>query len=359
MFSYYMELVTKSGLVGMAAGSGPSIVAPFGGTQARFCTNPIAFGFPSDGIPVIWGHFVELGGDLAGMVAGPEVAADMRSRPTDEIVHVRAAGGDARDVDGSIEAAEFGGLPAIHDDRRRGPVARIAAHLAGERRTDRRRVDDLLHARCRTLRTGPVESAVFVALGGFGPEHFERIAVLVHAALYRHGDARGGHVEALVLSAIVGLVIFGVPVALSIIGVTAIGMLLVVGDAFLLATFGTLVYSTASNYAFVVVPMFVLMGEIAGATRIITDLYTASYRWLSGLRSGVYGATVLASAGFAALSGSKVVNAAVFTRIALPENERLGYSRAFGAGCIAASGALAAMIPPSLAMVLYGLLTGE
>ncbi len=54
MYSYYLELVTKAGFAGMIAGSGGHIVAPAGGTQARFGTNPIAFGFPSDGVPVIW-----------------------------------------------------------------------------------------------------------------------------------------------------------------------------------------------------------------------------------------------------------------------------------------------------------------
>lgn len=54
MFSYYMERITAAGLVGMAAGSGVSVVAPFGGTEPRFCTNPIAFGFPTGGVPLIW-----------------------------------------------------------------------------------------------------------------------------------------------------------------------------------------------------------------------------------------------------------------------------------------------------------------
>lgn len=54
MFSYYLEKIAEAGLCGMIAGSGPAFVAPFGGTEARFCTNPIAFGFPTDGVPLIW-----------------------------------------------------------------------------------------------------------------------------------------------------------------------------------------------------------------------------------------------------------------------------------------------------------------
>ncbi|MEX0405922.1 TRAP transporter large permease [Aquibium sp. LZ166] len=157
--------------------------------------------------------------------------------------------------------------------------------------------------------------------------------------------------------AILGLIAFGIPVALSIMTVTLVGMYALIGDAFVLGTVRTITFSVSSGYSFAIIPMFILMGEIAGGTRIISDLYQACYRFIGGFRGGVYNATVLASAGFAAISGSTIVNSAIFTRVALPEIERLGYHRGFGVGCIAASGALAAMIPPSLTMVLYGILT--
>lgn len=158
---------------------------------------------------------------------------------------------------------------------------------------------------------------------------------------------------------LLALVMFGVPVALSIFAVSAVGMYFWVGETFMLSMIRSVTYAASSNYAFAVVPMFILMGEIAGASRIISDLYQACYRWIGHFRGGVYNATVLASAGFAAISGSTVVNAAVFTRVAMPEIDRLGLNRGFGAGCIAAAGTLAAMIPPSLTMVVYGILTGE
>lgn len=163
----------------------------------------------------------------------------------------------------------------------------------------------------------------------------------------------------LVFSSIFLMIALGVPVALSIFVVTAVGAYLAIGETFLLSQIKTIIFTSSSNYTFAVVPMFVLMGEIAGVSRIITDLYEACYRWMGTLRGGVYNATIMASAGFAAISGSTVVNAAVFTRVALPEIERLGLNRGFGAGCIAAAGTLAAMIPPSLTMVLYGILTEE
>ena len=105
--------------------------------------------------------------------------------------------------------------------------------------------------------------------------------------------------------------------------------------------------------------MFVLMGAIASSAGIIGELYAAVNRWLEGVRGGLYIATCVASAGFAAISGSTVVNAAMFTRIALPEMLALGYHKGISAGCIAAAGTFAALIPPSLTFVIFGILTGE
>ena len=161
---------------------------------------------------------------------------------------------------------------------------------------------------------------------------------------------------------IAALILFagmGVPIAFSITLVGAVGMALVTDVEFVLVTFQSLPYSTASEYAFAVIPMFVLMGAIASSAGIIGELYAAVNRWLEGVRGGLYIATCVASAGFAAISGSTVVNAAMFTRIALPEMLALGYHKGISAGCIAAAGTFAALIPPSLTFVIFGILTGE
>lgn len=159
-----------------------------------------------------------------------------------------------------------------------------------------------------------------------------------------------------------GLIFFaalGVPIAFCITLVGAVGMALVTDLDFVLVTFQTLPYATATEYAFAVIPMFVLMGALASSAGIISELYVAVNRWLEGVRGGLYIATAVASAGFAAISGSTVVNAAMFTRIALPEMLALGYNRGISAGCIAAAGTFAALIPPSLTFVIFGILTGE
>ena len=151
----------------------------------------------------------------------------------------------------------------------------------------------------------------------------------------------------------------GVPVGLALASVAAVGLYLSVGATFMLTTFETTPYTLASNYTFVVVPMFVLMGAIAGRAGIIGDLYAAAQAMLSRVRGGLFMATILAQAGFAAASGSTVVASGVFTRMALPEMLKFRYDPGVSAGCIAAAGTLAGLIPPSIAMVLYALLTGE
>lgn len=151
----------------------------------------------------------------------------------------------------------------------------------------------------------------------------------------------------------------GVPVGIALSSVAAVGLYLSVGTSFVLTTFKTTPYTLASDYTFVVVPMFVLMGAIAGRAGIIGDLYFAAQSLLSRVRGSLFMATVMAQAGFAAASGSTVVASGVFTRMALPEMLKFGYEPGISAGCIAAAGTLAGLIPPSIAMVLYALLTGE
>ncbi|MBM9593869.1 TRAP transporter large permease [Roseitranquillus sediminis] len=164
------------------------------------------------------------------------------------------------------------------------------------------------------------------------------------------------------LLAIVGMLVLmaaGIPVAVAMIAASAAGMLSSVGLGFTLTTFRTLPFATGSSYAFAAVPTFVAMGIIAGSSGIVADVYRSADMWLARMRGGLYMATTCASAGFGAINGSTIVGAALFTRIALPEMIKLGYDRAASAGCIAAAGTFAAMIPPSITMVLYGILTNE
>ncbi|MBW3098314.1 TRAP transporter large permease [Pseudohoeflea coraliihabitans] len=151
----------------------------------------------------------------------------------------------------------------------------------------------------------------------------------------------------------------GVPVgvAMGILGVG--GMYFGFGENFAFGQLRTLPFAVVSNYAFAVLPLFVLMGVLAEAAGITAQLFYAADLWLRRLRGGLYQAVIVGSALFAAISGSTIVNAVVFTRIAFPEMLRYGYSRSLSIGSIAAAGSFAAMIPPSITMVIYAIITEQ
>jgi tripartite ATP-independent transporter DctM subunit len=155
------------------------------------------------------------------------------------------------------------------------------------------------------------------------------------------------------------LLALGIPVAYAIGAVAIAGIFYAVGPVFLLSTIQSLPYAFASDYNFVVVPLFVLMGALSSRAGIITDLYNAAFKLTSHIRGSLMMATVMAQAMFAAISGSTTVAASIFTRMALPEMTRYGYNKGVSAGCVAAAGTLAGLIPPSIAMVLFAILTGE
>ncbi|MFA5521147.1 MAG: TRAP transporter large permease subunit [Castellaniella sp.] len=164
------------------------------------------------------------------------------------------------------------------------------------------------------------------------------------------------------LAAIAMLLVFGgigVPIGVSMIAVAVAGFTLFMDLSFSLTMVRTLPWSTLSQYSFVVIPMFILMGNYAAAGGIIREMFHTANAWTSGVRGGLYLAVTMASAGFAAVSGSTIVNAAVFTKVALPEMLSRNYNKRISGACIAAAGTFAALIPPSIAMAIYGLLTDE
>lgn len=118
-------------------------------------------------------------------------------------------------------------------------------------------------------------------------------------------------------------------------------------------------YSTISNYNLIVVPMFVLLGNISTVAGFSRGLYDAAFAWVGHFRGGLASASVLGCAVFAAVSGSSVATAVTLGKVALPEMKRLGYSPSLATGSIAAGGTLGFLIPPSTGFVLYAILTEE
>jgi len=114
-----------------------------------------------------------------------------------------------------------------------------------------------------------------------------------------------------------------------------------------------------SSYSFTVVPLFLLMGQLAFYSGISKRLYDAAQDWLGHLRGGLAMATVGACAGFAAICGSSVATAATMGEVALPEMKKRGYDPALAAGSIAAGGTMGILIPPSGILIIYGIMTEQ
>ena len=151
----------------------------------------------------------------------------------------------------------------------------------------------------------------------------------------------------------------GIPVSVSM-GVIGIGgMLLGAGPLLTIGQLRVLPFWVVNNYDFAVLPMFVLMGVLAEQSGITSQVFRAADLWLRRFRGGLYQAVIVGSAIFAAISGSTIVNAVVFTRIAFPQMIKFGYSRSLSIGAIAGAGSFAAMIPPSITMVIYAIMTEQ
>lgn len=144
----------------------------------------------------------------------------------------------------------------------------------------------------------------------------------------------------------------GIPVAVAMGMVGIVGMYLAAGDLFVMGQLRSLPFATVNEYGLAVLPMFVLMGVLAEASGITTEVFRTADLWLRRFKGGLYQAVIIGSAMFAAISGSTTVNAVVFTRIAFPQMVQFGYSKSLSIGSIAGAGSFAAMIPPSITMVI-------
>ncbi len=161
------------------------------------------------------------------------------------------------------------------------------------------------------------------------------------------------------LASILVLMSQRVPVAIAMIAVGFAGLWILNSWPAALATLVTETWSTAIFYELIVIPFFVLMGNVAGACGMSRDLYDAANAWVGWMRGGLAHGTVLGCTGFAALSGSSVASALTIGRVALPEMARFGYDRKLAAGAVAAGGTLGILIPPSAGFVIYAILTEE
>ena len=157
------------------------------------------------------------------------------------------------------------------------------------------------------------------------------------------------------LGALIALIAVRVPIAHAMLLVGATGIAVLSGPAILLSQLKTLVYSQFSIYDLSVLPMFVLMGNIASRAGLSRDLFRAANAWLGWLRGGVAMSAIAACAGFGAVCGSSLATASTMGQVALPELRRYRYSPELATGTLAAGGVLGILIPPSVVLVVYAI----
>jgi len=157
-----------------------------------------------------------------------------------------------------------------------------------------------------------------------------------------------------------GLILLGVHIGVALAAVSVLTLWLITGKFFVaVSLLQTTAYSAVMDYVFAVVPLFVLMGVFSTVSGAIRELFASAQALLGRVRGGIGIATVFANAVFAAITGVSVASAAVFSKIALPEMERLHYDRKFSLGIVAGSAILGMLIPPSVLMIVYGVLTEQ
>jgi tripartite ATP-independent transporter DctM subunit len=168
-----------------------------------------------------------------------------------------------------------------------------------------------------------------------------------------------GHSEMiLVVVVLLALVFAGVHIAIALGMTAAVGIYLMTGDIEMVRTFvANTAYEALRDYVFAVIPLFMLMGDFLAKCGAATDLYTLAHRMSRWLPARLAVATIIANAIFAFVTGVSIAAAAAFSRIAYPEMRRYGYSREFALGCIAGSACLGMLIPPSVLMIVWGVLT--
>jgi tripartite ATP-independent transporter DctM subunit len=168
-----------------------------------------------------------------------------------------------------------------------------------------------------------------------------------------------------VLSGVIGILALFVllaikmPVGFAMMAVGIVGITLLQSWNAALSTLSTETFELIMKPDLTIIPLFVLMGNLAGISGISANLYDAANTFMSRLRGGLASATIAACAGFSALSGSSIAAAVTMGQVALPEMRRLKYNLGFSAATVAAGGTLGILIPPSTGLVLYALLTEQ
>ncbi|MDM8542799.1 TRAP transporter large permease [Desulfococcaceae bacterium HSG9] len=155
------------------------------------------------------------------------------------------------------------------------------------------------------------------------------------------------------------LLLIGMPIGFSLAFVGFWGISFLTDISVALPTLIRSFFETFTTYSFTVIPLFVIMGELASVSGLSHGIYNVADKWLRRLPGGLGIATIGACAGFAAICGSSVATAATLGRVALPEMKKYNYDTRLSTGSVAAGGTLGFLIPPSIGFVVYGILTEQ
>ncbi|MDE2654058.1 MAG: TRAP transporter large permease [Gemmatimonadota bacterium] len=168
----------------------------------------------------------------------------------------------------------------------------------------------------------------------------------------------GSSIALLGFAALLLLLLIRVPVGLAMMVVGVAGIAAIRPEAVVAVLAGE-VFGVASRYSLTILPLFMLMGNLAVISGMSQDLYQAAHSWLGRVRGSLASASIVACAGFSALSGSSLAAALTMGRVSLPEMRRYRYADSLATGAIAAGGTLGFLIPPSAGLVIYGIITEE
>lgn len=165
-------------------------------------------------------------------------------------------------------------------------------------------------------------------------------------------------IESLIgLAALFGLVLMRVPIAFSMIVVGTVGFALMRSWKASFTLLGGTTFDTVMSFTLSVIPLFILMGNLLTVSGVSHSLFAAAHRMLRRLPGGLAMATVVACGGFSAVCGSSLATAATMSKVAMPSMRKVGYADSLATGAIAAGGTLGILIPPSIVLIIYGIIT--
>ena len=161
------------------------------------------------------------------------------------------------------------------------------------------------------------------------------------------------------IAAMFVILILGAPIGLAMVTVGFVGFSAIIGMTPALAVLKTATFETITNYSYTLIPLFLLMGNLISRSGVATDLFRGAQQLTRGWSGGLAAAGMTASAIFSTVSGSSLATASTMTRVAYPEMQSHGYDPRLATGSLAAGGTLGILIPPSIALMLYALITEQ